>query len=639
MRVHGPERLGGQGLGPHQEESGTRAIRALLGDPEVRDGVDLVMTWRDDAYEVWSRRGLVRFRRLVDEAGRLHYEVLEVVGTNPIANQDEAALASVEAEARAARASGYDADDPARRFVAPEHQSYPFGYERVAQLFDSPHAPDLAVSPVDWSQGPYAGNHGALHVRQARAPLWLSGAGVRVGEHEMALRAVDVAPTALAALGFPRIDGADATGRTASERGVAPDVFLRRQDGRAAEELLDPDAPRARRLYVFLLDGLHMTELDRRLATDPDALPGLRRLRERAAVVRYGSVVNFPSITWPSHTALGTGAWGGHHDVVNPSYYLREKRETVSPQGQQVRTEGFSSPKVESLAEAFHRVHGPDCFTAAIYAPFGRGADHAPLEGRMLGHKPTLKQLTQELAVDCDPRWKRDGIKPVMDESVLDCRGLAQVIELFSRDDREPPAFVYHELALTDGAGHAYGPHAEGLEAALDESDRRIVRVLDLLDARGLLDETLFVVTADHGMAPQDTSTSENALRHLQRTGLACVLAEPMVWLLDLAVQVERAGDGRTGRVIVYENDALPSGEWPTVEGAQVVVEVHTEGESPQVLVRGTTGPGGVFGFVTPPEVPGECIAIAVHREGFNPRHLTLDGRGLVPDLRRELYG
>ncbi len=54
--------------------------------------------------------------------------------------------------------------------------------------------------------------------------------------------------------------------------------------------------------------------------------------------------------------------------------------------------------------------------------------------------------------------------------------------------------FVYHELALTDGAGHDYGPHSDGLADALAESDRRIGRVLDLLEAEGLFDETLFVV-------------------------------------------------------------------------------------------------------------------------------------------------
>jgi hypothetical protein len=647
MKILGPERLRGQGLDPEQEESGNRAILALLSDPEVADQTDLVATYREaegaaeqGAYEVWAARGMVRFRRLCRDDGSLDYELVEQIGENPIGRQDPHALRTVAEEKQAARASGFDPEHPERRFIAPEQQSYPFAYERVAQLFDSPNAPDLVVSPRDWCQGVQPGTHGALHVRQARAPLWFSGRGVRVGRHEAVARAVDIAPTCLAALGFPAIDGADASGRTASERGVAPDVLLARQDGRVLTEILDSSSKPPDRLYIFLLDGIHPSELEERLERDPKALPNLRRLRSRAAVLASGSIVNFPSITWPSHTTICTGAWCGHHDVVNPTYYLREKREFVSPQGQQVNSEGFVSPRVEGLHEAFHRVHGRDALTAAIYAPFGRGADHAVLENRNLGNRARLKALTLELAADQNPRWRADGQAAVERESVIDTRGLAQVIELFTREDLPAPHFVFHELTLTDGAGHDYGPHDPGLRDALDESDRRVGRVLDLLETLGLFEETLFVVTGDHGMAPQDVTLAANPARHVERLGMAAKVAEPMIWLRDMAVTVERAADGRTARVIACDNDALASGETPAIEGAEVIVESH-EGEASRAreLIRGRTGPGGVFGFSTPSEVASQRIAVSVRREGFNPRRIRLDGRRLAVDLRAALYG
>jgi hypothetical protein len=649
LRDHGPERLAGQGLDRHQTESGDRALLALLDDPATREHVDLVLTWREGtderpaAYEAWSRRGLVRFARRIDDGGRLVFEVLEVVGTNPLECQDPAALRTVEEEKAAARASGGDGEDPARRFIDAAHQSYPFAYERVAQLFDSPFAPDLVVSPKDWTQGIQPGTHGALNVRQSRAPLWFAGPRVRPGTYDLAVRAVDIAPTGLAACGFPRIDGADATGRTSSERGAAPDVLLRRQDGRVLDEVLQRTGPPAERLYVFLLDGLSHTELERRLAEEPDALPALRRLRERAAVMQNGQIVNFPSITWPSHTAIGTGAWCGHHDVVNPSYWLRDERELVSPQGQQVRTEGFVSPAVETIFEAFHRVRGPGAMTAAIHEPLGRGADHAVLEGRNLGARERLKALTQELLADCDPRWEADGQKSVSRESTLDTRGVAQVIELFTRADLAPPVCVFHELALTDGAGHDYGPHHPGLAAALDESDRRIGRILAVLEARGLLDETLFVVTADHGMSPQDVGLRANPARHVERIGMAAVVAEPMIWLRDLRVEVECASDGRTARVVVAENDALPTGERPPVEGAEIIVEAHgaavAASGQPRRVALGCTGPDGVFGFATPSDLSPQELAVVVRAEGRNPRRLRLDGAPLAPDPRGALYG
>ncbi|MFI0526198.1 MAG: hypothetical protein ACH37H_08820, partial [Ilumatobacteraceae bacterium] len=112
MNVHGPERLAGQGLDSEQHDSGNRAIHALLSDSGVGAQVDLVLTWRagDDgehgAYEAWATRGLVRFRRLIAGDGTLQFEVIEVVGQNPLANQDPLALCTLDAERAAAMAGG-----------------------------------------------------------------------------------------------------------------------------------------------------------------------------------------------------------------------------------------------------------------------------------------------------------------------------------------------------------------------------------------------------------------------------------------------------------------------------------------------------------------------------------------------------
>jgi len=645
----GPERPGGQGIGPEQEQSAEQAIRLLLTDPEIGEQVDLVICHRQDAesqadgghYEVWARRGMVRFRRVIDAGGTLDFEVLEVLGQNPLLNQDPHALRTMDQERAAASASGFEADDPDRRFIAPAHQSYPFAYERVAQLFDSPHAPDLAISPRDWCFGTQPGTHGALHVRQSRAPLWFAGPGIKAGIHPHAARAVDIAPTALAALRFPKIDGLDATGRAASERGVPPDVLLRRQDGRVIDEILDEGAHAPKYLHIFLLDGLHQTELEDRLSRANEDLPSLRWLRERAAVLDAGSIVNFPSITWPSHTCIGTGTWCGHHDVVHPSYYLREKRETVSPQGQQIATEGFSSPDVESIYEAFKRVRGDDCLTAAIFAPFGRGADHAVLERRNLCDREHLRSLNEELSRDADPRWADEGFAAAIQESDLDTRGVAQLYDLYRRDDQRSPDFVFHELILTDGVGHDYGPHSDGLRAALDESDRRIGRVLDLLEEQGRLEDTLFVVTADHGMSPQETALEANPGRFVKRSGMACIVADTMIWLLDLALECERAPDGRTARVFVRENDRLPGGERPALEGAGVSVAARHEDGEIEHIAEGKTGDLGVFGFATPVEIASSRLFIEVQAEGFNPRTLSLSGETApgAPKLKRELYG
>lgn len=54
LTEYGPERLQGQGLDPHQYESGDRTILALLAEAPACDQIDLVATWRDREEELAS---------------------------------------------------------------------------------------------------------------------------------------------------------------------------------------------------------------------------------------------------------------------------------------------------------------------------------------------------------------------------------------------------------------------------------------------------------------------------------------------------------------------------------------------------------------------------------------------------------
>ncbi|HEY7878785.1 MAG TPA: hypothetical protein VIC55_11190, partial [Gemmatimonadaceae bacterium] len=102
----GPERAGGQGLDEHQYESGDRAIRILLTDPVAGPQTDFVITARSGAYEVWAARGMVRFERRYAPAGGYEYAVIEQIGENPVERQDPRALATIDEEVAASKASG-----------------------------------------------------------------------------------------------------------------------------------------------------------------------------------------------------------------------------------------------------------------------------------------------------------------------------------------------------------------------------------------------------------------------------------------------------------------------------------------------------------------------------------------------------
>ena len=127
---------------------------------------------------------------------------------------------------------------------------------------------------------------------------------------------------------------------------------------------------------------------------------------------------------------------------------------------------------------------------------------------------------------------------------------------LFASDTLPTPKFTYHEFSLTDAVGHDYGLHHPALLDALVETDKRIGKILRVLDERGLYDSTLFVITTDHGMAPVDAERAPTRLRPSPPAGLQAVCTAPLVYLLDLGIAVEPAPDGRTVTVTVVANDA-----------------------------------------------------------------------------------
>ena len=629
LREHGPERPAGQGLDPHQFDSGDATILALLAETPAADHVDLAITWRADAYEVWSRRGMIRFKRFADRRGALSFEVVEQIGENPIANQDPFIVSTIAEELDAAARSCHPTDDPNRAYFEPHVLSHPYAYERIAQLFDSPRAPDLVVSPKAYAWGIQPGQHGALDVVQCRAPLIFSGPGVRRGLFKLNARAVDIAPTIARIAGLPKIAGLDASGSPA-------EVYLKRQDGQPLDEIIDDDTERPKLAYMILLDGQSHSELRHQLDNNPGAIPNLAGLVDRGAMLSHGSIVNFPSITWPSHSTILTGAWCGHHDVVNPTFHLREHRETVPIQGNIYDGERYLSPDVETLYEAFKRACGDGTITASIHEPQGRGADHAVFERRVVGDKLRLKALTAEMASDVSPRWAADNIPAMTREEIVDIRGMAQLIALFEHcaDNRKAPIFVAHEFVLTDGAGHDYGPHHEGLREALYRTDKRIGAVLELLRTRGLLESTLFVVTSDHGMAAQRVELKANPIREPQRAGIEGVYAESMIYLRDLRVEIERARDLRSLRVTVLDNDQLPDGEHPPLAGARVTLH----GRGAAVIAETRTPESGRVAFATPADLSDAELTISVELKGFNSRKLRADGTSLAKNLRQTLY-
>jgi hypothetical protein len=236
---------------------------------------------------------------------------------------------------------------------------------------------------------------------------------------------------------------------------------------------------------------------------------------------------------------------------------------------------------------------------------------------------------------DISTKWLEDGQQGAHGESIAETRGLAQALVLYSGDANPPPKFMFHEMPLTDGVGHDYGPHSDGQRAALDEDDVRIGRILRVLEERGLFDSTLFIVTTDHGMAPTDASLKADQVQAVPDSGMKAVVCAPCIYLIDMMVVVTPHEDGRTAMVEVLANDAGASGEHPPVEGAEVIVS----GREAEVLARARTSAAGVCGVPLPANADPADLYLTVDHDDYNPRHLRLDGTPVHDDLRHALFG
>ncbi len=475
-----------------QDEQTALRERALdvLCSPELEPLVELVLSSPGpDVYEARAVDGAVRFRRSIDGPGGSdwRFEIVDVEGRDPLGDQDPERLSPLAAETS-------DLCPPRQR------NSYPDAFERLAQVFDHPAAPDLCVLHTTahrWDTN--RGVHGSLDVVQSRAPFILSGAGARRGglvDGHCAM--VDIAPTLLTLLGVPPGAGIGPTGAATSG------ALLSRQDGRARSDLLDSDV-RPEHVVVILLDGANANVVHAAAASgDTGDIPNIARLLDRGTGFAQGSLASFPTVTLPNHTTLLTGCHPGHHGVLHNEWYDRSLgREIVteSPATWQNAMQ-WLLPGVETIHEALHRAE-PDALTVSVNEAADRGADWSTFDlfrageaGRLVGRLPKPLPYADQVYNESNAHYRWGS---TVDASALEQFESIWHGELLGREF-PLPRFTWVSFSLTDAAFHEGGPHSAIARAALRESDQRVGAVLAAIERRGVLDRTAVAVVADHGM-------------------------------------------------------------------------------------------------------------------------------------------
>lgn len=259
--------------------------------------------------------------------------------------------------------------------------------------------------------------------------------------------------------------------------------------------------PRLPRHVVGLLwDGTNCNDL-LDLARD-GRLPNVARLLARGCALTGGSVAEFPSVTLTNHTSAITGLGPGRHGILHNVYFDRAIGRQVSPN--EVRTWHTACeqlrPGVRTMFEAVAAAR-PGAYTACVNEPIDRGATYSTFElvralarldgpGGMADHLPPAQDDPHASATwveaDADYAWS----------SRVDALGLTQILDLWKA---EPPLLTWWNTTVTDTGHHLGGPYSPAARASMLDADRRLGVFLDLLDARGLTDQTAILLTADHG--------------------------------------------------------------------------------------------------------------------------------------------
>jgi len=446
------------------------ALGVLLGDG-LADVVDLVLLARGGIVEAHARDGSVGFHG----SGRVAWRR----GRDPLAQRDPGAFATLDEEL-------------VNRRPANHHNHYPYAYDNVAQLFDDPRAPDLAVvhTPAhNWEErGGHRGEHGSPDVVQSRAPLIMAGAGIRrMGRIDRAARMVDVGPT-LAVL-------AGVEPSSAGEQ-------LRGQQGRVLEEVLDP-AERPEHVVAVLCDGTNANVLY--AMADAGELPAFAGLMAEGTTFGHGCIASFPSVTLANHTTALTGLHPGAHGVLHNFYFDRRTQRRIvtnAPERWHLARDEIAG-SAETVFEAV-AARGGRGFTAAVNEPVDRGASSATfdllrtgaigLDAFAASPDPAIPGATQRFA---------DLKREYAFSSIADNLAVRQMRDLWGGSAGNPrPRFQWINLILPDAANHAGGPYSDIGHAGLRDTDRRLGQMLEQLDPTH--SRTAVVVLADHGMEESD---------------------------------------------------------------------------------------------------------------------------------------
>ncbi len=284
--------------------------------------------------------------------------------------------------------------------------------------------------------------------------------------------------------------------------------------------------PHPERVLLLVLDGMGYYHLRRLLADYPDL--NLNRLIDSGMMIPVTSV--FPATTTNALTSYSTGLTPQEHGMIGYRLYLKETAAITNMIRLSVLGNGSTGSAIEAGID-------PKTFLGAptLYAHLRRaGVESHILIGKYIANSGLS-------SIIYDGNEKVHGVVNFSDMLVVARRLLQKA---------NGRMFLSLYWGETDAIAHTYGPWTEEFTAELRTIDAAIGREL-----MGKVDNTLILISADHGFVPMRESDYQtlSAIPELEHGLLLPPLGEPRASYLYLR-------EGARKRVQAVINEHLIGG-------------------------------------------------------------------------------
>lgn len=232
-----------------------------------------------------------------------------------------------------------------------------------------------------------------------------------------------------------------------------------------------------------------------------ETLPFLGPIIQKGAKVLTSETV-YPSLTYTAHASMISGTYPDRHGVVNneifnPCVKLGDWYETRESIKAAILPEECEKHGYKVAINSWPTMVGAD----VTYNLQRAGIHQVKDDKKKSMIENSTPGLMEEMWEVCHEAWQMDKY---YDSDKFSGLASKHLIEKYN------PDVIFMHMTLIDHYRHVYGVYSEKIKDAIKYIDEMFGYVVEALKAKGIYDETTFVICSDHGQVNIQKSINVN---------------------------------------------------------------------------------------------------------------------------------